>query len=83
MLDFIDLWHARLRHVSLSYRKKMNSLGLISSLNSSSINKYEICVEAKITKKTCASVKRKTGLLSLIHTYLGDLRQTMTRRCKK
>jgi hypothetical protein len=46
LFDSIDLWHARLGHVSLSYLKKMNSLGLISSLNYSSINKYEICVRS-------------------------------------
>jgi len=33
LFDSIDLWHARLRHVSLFYLKKMNSLCLISSLN--------------------------------------------------
>jgi hypothetical protein len=52
----------------------MNSLGLIYGLNSSSMNKYEICVEDKIIKKTHASVKRETTLLSLIHTNLGDLK---------
>jgi hypothetical protein len=46
LFDSIDLWHARLGHVSLSYLKKMNSLGLIYSLNYSSINKYEICVRS-------------------------------------
>ena len=82
-LDSIDLWHARLRHVSLSYLKKMNSIGLISSLNSSSMNKYGICVKAKITKKTCAFLNRETELLSLIQTYLEDFKQTMTKRGEK
>ena len=41
------------------------------------MNKHEICVEAKITKKTYVYVKRETELLSLIHTDLGDLKQTM------
>ena len=83
LLNFIDLWHAKLGHVSLSYLKKMNSLDLIFCLNSSSMNKCEICVETKITKKTCASVKRETELLSLIHTNLEHLKQTMTRGGKK
>jgi hypothetical protein len=47
------------------------------------MNKCEICVETKITKKTCASVKRETELLSLIHTNLEHLKQTMTRGGKK
>jgi hypothetical protein len=38
------------------------------------MNKYEICVEDKIIKKTYAYVKRETTLLSLIHTNLGDLK---------
>jgi len=82
-LDFNDLWHVKLGHVSLSYFKKMNSFGLISGLNSSFMNKCKIYDEAKITKKTCECIKRKIGLLSLIHTYWRDLKQTMTRRCKK
>ena len=47
------------------------------------MNKYEICVESKITKKTYAYDKRETELLSLIHIYLGDLKQIMTRGGKK
>ena len=47
------------------------------------MNKCEICAEAKITKKTYASVNRETELLSLIHTNLRDLKQTMTRGGKK
>ena len=83
LLDSIDLWHARLEYVSLSYLKKINSIGLISSLNSLFMNKCEIYVEAKSTKKTCVSVKREIELLSLIHTDLEYLKQTMTRDGKK
>jgi len=61
----------------------MNSLGLIFCLNYLSMNKCEICVETKITKKICASIKREIELLSLIYTDLGDLKQTMTRGCMK
>jgi hypothetical protein len=32
LLDSINLWHARLGHVSLSYLKKINSIGLIFGL---------------------------------------------------
>ena len=54
----------------------MSYSGLIFSLNFLFINKYKICIEAKITKKTCTFVKRETELLSLIHTNLEDLKQT-------
>ena len=53
LLDFIDMWHARLRHVSIGYIKKMQSLGLISSTSSTCMNKCEICAKTKLTKKTC------------------------------
>ena len=36
-------------------------------------NKCDVCVESKITKKTCHSVERQTELLGLIHTDLADL----------
>jgi len=62
---------------------KINSFNLISSLNFSSKNKDEICVEAKIIKKTCLSVKTQTELLNLIQTNLKDLKQTMTKKNKK
>ena len=39
LLESIDLWHARLGHVSLSSLKEMSSLGLISTSNYSSMNK--------------------------------------------
>ena len=69
-----ELWHARLGHINFGYLKKMQSVGLISGFNSSSMDKCQICVESKITKKTCFPVKRETKLLSLIHTNFGHLK---------
>ena len=61
----------------------MKELGLLSKLNLSN-NKCDVCVESKSTKKTCKLVQnRETELLSLIHSDLGDLKQTMTRRGKR
>jgi len=62
---------------------KINSFNLISGLNFSSKNKGEICVEAKIIKKTCLSVKTESELLNLIQTNLKDLKQTMIKKDKK
>jgi len=42
-------------------------------------SKCDICVESKITKKTCHFVECQTKLLSLIHTDLIDLKQIMSR----
>jgi len=58
MLDSIDTWHSRLGDVSISYIKKMQSLGLITKINYSCLNKREICAETKLTKKTCACIQR-------------------------
>ncbi|OMO54671.1 Integrase, catalytic core [Corchorus capsularis] len=82
MVDSMDLWHARLGHVSISYIKKMQSLGLISNLGKL-FDKCLICAETKLTKKTCASVNRETELLGLIHTDLGDMKQCMFRGGKQ
>jgi len=83
LIDSYDIWYARLGHVSISYIKKMQSLGLINGINNSCMDKCEICVETKLSKKTCSSVLRETELLNLIHTDLGDLKQTMIRGGKK
>lgn len=83
LIDSYDVWHARLGHVSIGYIKKMQVLGLIFGINTICMNKCEISAKTKQTKKSCVSVHRETELLSLIHTNLGDLKQTMTRGGKK
>jgi hypothetical protein len=47
------------------------------------MDKCQICVETKITKKTCFSINREIDLLNLIHIDLGDLKQTMIRGGKR
>ena len=51
MVDYVDLWHARLGHVNMSYVKKMKELGLIHNIIDFSNIKCEVCVESKSTKK--------------------------------
>jgi hypothetical protein len=72
------MWHARLGHINSSYIFKLERLGMIS-LSDKQHDKCDVCVESKLTKKTCPSVKRESNLLDLIHTDLGDLKQTLTR----
>ena len=84
IVDSVDLWHGRLGHVIFSYLKKMKDIGLLYNISVSNIEKYNICVESKATKKTCNPIlKRETKLLNLIHSDLGDLKQTMTRGGKR
>ena len=47
------------------------------------LGKCESCVESKTTKKSCKSIERESNLLSLIHSDLGDLKNTMTRGSKR
>ncbi|CAH9143287.1 unnamed protein product [Cuscuta epithymum] len=79
LIDSYDMWHARLGHVSDSYIKLLNDCGLISSGKKLSLEKCDICVESKQTKKSCPTTHRESELLELIHTDLSDLKNTMTR----
>ena len=65
--------------MSSEYIKKMQTLGLINNIDYSGLSKCQICATSKLTRKSCGSVTRETKLLELIHSNLGDLKQTMTR----
>jgi hypothetical protein len=73
-----DIWHGRLGHISSPYVIKLHTLVLIT-LKNKQFYKCDICLESKLTKKMCKSVQREFEPLSLIHTDLGDLKQTMSR----
>ena len=60
---------------------KLQRLGLINMHDKQS-KKCKICVESKLTKKSCPSVQRETELLGLIHFDLADLKQSMRIRGK-
>ena len=61
----------------------MQTLCLINNIDYSGLSKCQICATSKLTRKTCGSVTRETKLLKLIHSNLGDLKQTMTRGGKR
>ena len=61
----------------------MVELSLIPKLSLKTHGKCESCVESKTTKKSCKSVERKSNLLSLIHSDLGDLKNTMSKGGKQ
>ena len=71
-------WLGRLGHVNFSYIKKVVELSLIPKLSLENLGQCEVCVESKTTKKSYKSVGRESELLSLIHSDLGDLKNTMT-----
>lgn len=78
LIDLYDIWHARQEHLNSSYAFKLKNLGIIK-LHDKQTRKCEICVESKITKKTCYPVQRQYEPLGLIHTNLVDLKQHVTR----
>jgi len=78
IVDLYDIWHARLGHVNSSFVMKLQRLGLIN-MHDKQNSKCDVCVESKITKKTCHSIERQTEILGLIHIDLADLKQTMSR----
>ena len=55
----------------------------INNIDYSGLRKCQICATSNLTKKTYESVTRETKLLELIHSDLGDLKQTMTIGGKK
>ena len=78
-----DVWHGRLGQVNFSYIKKMVKLSVIPNLPLENLRKCEVCVESKTTKKSCKLVKKESELLSLIHSDLEDLKNTVTRSGKR
>lgn len=84
IVNSVDLRHGRFSHVNYSYLKKMKDIGLLSNINVSNIGKCVVYVESKSTKRTYKLIlNREIELLSLIHSDLGDLKQTMTRGDKR
>ena len=59
--------------------KKMVELSLIPKPSLEKHGKCESLLESKTIKKSCKWVERESNLLSLIHSDLGDLKNTMTR----
>ena len=78
IVDSSDIWHGRLGHVNFLYMKKMVELSLIPKPPLENHGKCESCVESKTTKKSCKTIERESNLQSLIHSDLGDLKNTMT-----
>ena len=83
IVDSCDIWHGRLGHVNFSYIKKIVDLSLIPKLSLDNLRKCESWIESKTTKKSCKSVERELELPSLIHSDLGDLKNTITRGGKQ
>ncbi|XP_074290879.1 uncharacterized protein LOC141617597 [Silene latifolia] len=74
----------RLGHINVDYVKKLKHLDLIPSFSNTAFDKCEICVEAKHSRTPFnRQVHRASTLLELIHSDLGDFRNTMSRGGKR
>ena len=69
--------------MNFSYIEKIVELSLIPKMSFENLEKCEVRVESKTTKKSCKHVERDSKLLRLIHSDLGNLKNTMTRGGKR
>ncbi|KAL5708533.1 hypothetical protein ACHQM5_019321 [Ranunculus cassubicifolius] len=83
IVESCSTWHERLGHVNYNSIRKLINLNLIPKCKIDNHDKYEVCVEAKLTKTPSPSVERSTEPLGLIHTDLCDLKYVQTRGGKK
>ena len=74
-----NLWHGRLGLVNYDTLRRLINLNPISIFQIDAKNKYESCVEAKLTKSAFQSVERHTEPLNLIHNDICDLKFEQTR----
>jgi hypothetical protein len=56
LVDSINIWHGRLGHINLEHINKMKETGIINSLSETNMDKCEVCVETKITKKNLVNL---------------------------
>ena len=83
IVESIDLWHGRLRHVNFASIKKLKDLKLINARESHETGECLVCVENKYFKKPFKPVViRSTELLELIHYDLTNLKNTTSRGVK-
>ena len=76
-------WHSRLQHVNFNSLRRLVALECLPNLEFDHNHKYEICVEAKLTKESFKKVEKSTESLSLIQTYICDLKFVQTIGGKK
>ena len=77
-IESFDNWHARLAHVNFRSLKHMSKHGLISCIDGKH-DKREICIQAKMTKKSFPKAERNTRILDLIHTDICEYNGILTR----
>ncbi|GJT61741.1 retrovirus-related pol polyprotein from transposon TNT 1-94 [Tanacetum coccineum] len=79
LIESSNVWHARLGHVNFNSMRRLIKFNSIPNCHIDSKYKCETCVEAKLTRTTFKSVKRKTKPFDMIHTDICDLKSLSTK----
>ena len=81
-VDSLYLWHAKLGYLNFKYLKFMSKHGMISYKHDDE-KKYEICIQAKMTKKPFSKSNRNSIMLELVHSDVCELNGVFTRIGKR
>ncbi|GKD42037.1 retrovirus-related pol polyprotein from transposon TNT 1-94 [Tanacetum coccineum] len=79
LIESSNVWHGRLGHVNFNSMRCLIKFNSIPNFHIDSKYKYETYVEAKLTRSSFKSVKRKTEPLDMIHTDICDLKSLPTK----
>ncbi|GJS98759.1 retrovirus-related pol polyprotein from transposon TNT 1-94 [Tanacetum coccineum] len=79
LIESSNVWHGRLGHVNFNSMRRLIKFNSIPNFHIDSKYKRETCVEAKLTRTSFKSVKRKTKPLDMIHTDICDLKLLPTK----
>ena len=74
------LWHCRLGHINKNRLKKLQTEGILDSIDKNDFDKSECCLSGKLTKAPFSNVgERAKDLLGIIHTDVCGPLRTMGR----
>ncbi|GJS30365.1 pol polyprotein [Tanacetum coccineum] len=79
LIESSNVWHGHLGHINFNSMHRLIKFNSIPNFHIDSIYKCETCVEAKLTRTSFKSVKRKTEPLDMIHTDICDLKSLPTK----
>ncbi|GJR67774.1 pol polyprotein [Tanacetum coccineum] len=79
LIESSNVWHGCLGHVNFNSMRRLIKFNSIPNFHIDSKYKCETCVEAKLTRSSFKSVKRKTKPLDMIHTNICDLKSLPTK----
>ncbi|GJV23603.1 retrovirus-related pol polyprotein from transposon TNT 1-94 [Tanacetum coccineum] len=83
LIESSKMWHGRIGHVNFNLMRRLIKFNSIPNFHIDSKYKCETYVEAKLTRSSFKSVKRKTEPLDMIHTDICDLKSLPTKRGNK